>query len=160
MNEQPLDGRLICLGVTGSIAAYKSAELARAFIAAGAEVQALMTRSAAAFLGPLTLETLTRRRVMNDPLALLPDQRIEHIVAADTADVIVVAPATARWIAAMAHGLSDDVVTATCLATAAPVVVAPAMDGEMYGHPATRANVATIRDWGYTVVEPEDGALA
>lgn len=156
----PLAGRLVCLGVTGSIAAYKSAELARALVAAGAEVQALMTRSAATFLGPLTLETLTRRRVMSDPLTLLPDQRIEHIVAADTADVIVVAPATARWLAAMAHGLSDDVVTATCLATSAPVVVAPAMDGEMYAHPATQANLARLREFGYRIVEPEDGPLA
>ncbi|TAM78475.1 MAG: bifunctional phosphopantothenoylcysteine decarboxylase/phosphopantothenate--cysteine ligase CoaBC [Chloroflexota bacterium] len=156
----PLAGRLVCLGVTGSIAAYKSAELARALIAAGAEVQALMTHSAAAFLRPLTLETLTRRRVMSDPLALLPDQRIGHIVAADTADAIVVAPATARWLAAMAHGLSDDVVTATCLATSAPVVVAPAMDGEMYAHPATQANLARLREFGYRIVEPEEGPLA
>ena len=91
-----------------------------------------MTHSAQAFLGPLTLQTLTRRRPMTDPLELLPDQRIAHIVAADSADLILVAPATARWMAAMAAGLADDVITATCLASAAPVVVAPAMDGEMY----------------------------
>lgn len=155
-----LEGRLVLLGVTGSIAAYKSAELARALIAAGADVQPLMTHSAQAFLGPLTLQTLTRRRPMTDPLELLPDQRIAHIVAADSADVIIVAPATARWLAAMANGLADDVITATCLASAAPVVIAPAMDGEMYAHPATRANVETLRSFGYTIVEPEVGPLA
>jgi phosphopantothenoylcysteine decarboxylase / phosphopantothenate---cysteine ligase len=155
-----LEGRLVVLGVTGSIAAYKAAELARALIAAGAEVQAAMTHSAAQFLGPLTLETLTRRKVQLDPLELLPDSRIGHIVAADTADLVVVAPATARWMAAMAAGLADDVVTAICLATAARVVVAPAMDGEMWSHPATRANADTLRSYGYAIVEPDEGPLA
>ena len=155
-----LDGRLILLGVTGSIAAYKAAELARALIAEGADVQALMTHSAQAFLGPLTLQTLTRRKPMTDPLELLPDQRISHIVAADSADLILVAPATARWIAAMAAGLSDDVITATCLASTAPVVVAPAMDGEMYGHLATVGNVLKLKTYGYKIVEPEFGPLA
>lgn len=155
-----LEGRLILLGVTGSIAAYKSAELARALTAGGADVQPLMTHSAQAFIGPLTLQTLTRRRPMTDPLELLPDQRISHIVAADSADLILVAPATARWMAAMASGLADDVITATCLATTAPVVVAPAMDGEMFMHPQTRANVARLREFGYSIVEPEEGPLA
>jgi len=156
----PLQGRLILLGVTGSIAAYKAAELVRLLMAAGADVQVLMTHSAAQFIGPLTLETLSRRRVMLDPLELLADRRIGHIVAADSADAILVAPATARWLGAMANGLADDVVTATCLASAAPVVVAPAMDGEMYAHPATRTNVERLRSFGYTIVEPEVGALA
>jgi phosphopantothenoylcysteine decarboxylase/phosphopantothenate--cysteine ligase len=160
VSERPLEGRLIVLGVTGSIAAYKAAELARALIAAGAEVQAAMTHSAARFLGPLTLETLTRRRVQLDPLELLADSRIGHVVAAETADAIVIAPATARWMAAMANGLADDVITAICLASAAPVVVAPAMDGEMWAHPATRANAETLRGFGYMLVEPEAGPLA
>jgi phosphopantothenoylcysteine decarboxylase/phosphopantothenate--cysteine ligase len=155
-----LEGRLVLLGVTGSIAAYKSAELARALIAAGAEVQPLMTHSAQAFLGPLTLQALTRHPPMTDPLELLPDQRIAHIVAADSADLVLVAPATARWLAAMANGLAGDVITATCLATKAPVVVAPAMDAGMYEHPATRANVEKLRSFGYAVVEPETGPLA
>jgi phosphopantothenoylcysteine decarboxylase / phosphopantothenate---cysteine ligase len=156
----PLAGRLVVLGVTGSIAAYKSAEVARLLLAEGAEVQPVMTRSAQAFLGPLTLETLTRRRPMVDALELLPDARIGHIVAADAADVILVAPATARWLAAMAIGLADDALTATCLASAAPVVVAPAMDGEMYAHPQTQANIERLRSFGYVVVEPETGPLA
>ncbi len=155
-----LEGRLILLGVTGSIAAYKAAELVRLLSADGADVQVLMTHTAAQFIGPLTLETLSRRPVMLDPLELLPDRRIAHIVAADTADAILVAPATARWLGAMANGLADDVVTATCLASAAPVIVAPAMDGEMYAHPATRGNVARLRSFGYDIVEPEVGPLA
>ena len=155
-----LDGRLVLLGVTGSIAAYKSAELSRALTAAGADVQTLLSRSASAFIGALTLETLTRRRPMTDPLELLPDQRIGHIVAADSADAVLVAPATARWLGAMAAGLADDVITATCLATVAPVVVCPAMDGEMWNHPATRRNIETLRGFGYTIVEPEQGSLA
>jgi phosphopantothenoylcysteine decarboxylase/phosphopantothenate--cysteine ligase len=157
---RPLDGRLIVLGIAGSIAAYKGAEIVRALSAAGAEVQVEMTHSATQFIGPLTLETLSRRPVMLDPLELLPDRRISHIVAADSADAILVAPATARWLAAMAAGLADDVVTATCLASRAPVIVAPAMDGEMYAHPATQANVERLRRFGYTIVEPEVGSLA
>jgi phosphopantothenoylcysteine decarboxylase / phosphopantothenate---cysteine ligase len=155
-----LEGRLILLGVTGSIAAYKSAELARALTAAGADVQVLMSHTAQQFIGPLTLQTLTRRRPMTDPLELLPDQRIAHIVAADSADLILVAPATANWLASMAAGLAGDVITVTCLASSAPVVVAPAMDGDMYAHPATRANVEKLAAWGYTIVEPEVGPLA
>ena len=160
--DLPLEGRLVVLGVTGSIAAYKSAELARALQVAGAEVQPVMTHSAARFIGPLTLETLTRRKVMLDPLELLPDGRIGHIVAADTADAIVVAPATARWISAMAAGMSDDEITAACLAAwgGAPVIVAPAMDGEMYSHPATRGNLDRLRSYGYSIVEPDEGPLA
>src|SRR3954451_10723309 len=119
-----------------------------------------MSHTAQHFIGPLTLQTLTRRRPMTDPLELLPDQRIAHIVAADTADLILVAPATANWLPAMAAGLAGDVVTVTCLASSAPVVVAPAMDGDMYSHPATRANVAKLAEWGYTIVEPEVGELA
>ena len=158
--DRPLAGRLVLLGVTGSIAAYKAAELVRLLSAAGADVQVLMSRTATAFIGPLTLEALSRREVMLDPLELLPDRRIGHVVAADSADAIVVAPATARWLGAMGAGLADDVVTATCLASAAPVVVAPAMDGEMYAHPATVANVERLRSWGYTIVEPGFGPLA
>ena len=160
MSGGPLEGRLILLGVTGSIAAYKAAELVRLLAAAGAEVQVMMSRSATAFIGPLTMETLSGRPVMTDPLELQSDRRISHIVAADSADAILVAPATARWLGAMAHGLADDVITATCLASAAPVVAAPAMDGEMYDHPATVANVARLREFGYTIVEPEEGPLA
>lgn len=156
-----LGGRLIALGVTGSIAAYKAAELVRLLEADGADVVVLMTPGAARFAAPLTLEALSGHAVETDVLALLPDGRIGHIVVADTCDAIVVAPATASWLGAMANGLAGDVVTATCLASAAPVVVAPAMDGEMYAHPATQGNVARLRDaFGYAIVEPEVGPLA
>ena len=155
-----LEGRLILLGITGSIAAYKSAELARALIAEGADVQVLMSWTAQQFIGPLTLQTLTRRRPMTDPLELLPDQRIAHIVAADSADLILVAPATANWLGSMAAGLAGDVITVTCLASTAPVVVAPAMDGDMYAHPATKANVEKLASWGYSIVQPDFGPLA
>ena len=156
-----LEGRLIGLGVTGSIAAYKAVELLRLLRAEGADVVAMLTPAATAFVGPLTFASLSRHPVETDVLALLPDGRISHIVVADTADALVVAPATAHWLGAMAHGLSGDVVTATALATSAPVVVAPAMDGDMWTHPATKANVARLRDeFGYAIVEPETGELA
>jgi len=156
-----LEGRLIGLGVTGSIAAYKAGELLRLLRAEGADVVAMLTPAATAFVGPLTFQALSRHAVETDVLALLPDGRIGHIVVADTVDAIVVAPATAHWLSAMASGLSGDVVTATALASSAPVVVAPAMDGDMWTHPATRDNVARLRDaFGYTIVEPAAGELA
>jgi len=156
-----LAGRLIAVGVTGSIAAYKAADLVRRLGDEGAEVVVLMTPSATRFVGPLTFAALTRHPVETDVGGLLPDQRIGHIVVADSSDAIVVAPATAHWLAAMATGLAGDAVTAACLATTAPVIVAPAMDGEMYAHPATRGNVARLRDeFGYRIVEPEAGPLA
>jgi phosphopantothenoylcysteine decarboxylase/phosphopantothenate--cysteine ligase len=156
-----LAGRLIVLGITGSIAAYKSPEIVRALRAEGADVQALLTPAATRFVSPLTLRTLTGHAVDADLLDLLPDGRIGHIVAADSADAILIAPATAQWIGAMASGLAGDVVTAACLATTAPVIVAPAMDGEMWAHAATQTNATRLRDdFGYALVAPESGALA
>jgi phosphopantothenoylcysteine decarboxylase / phosphopantothenate---cysteine ligase len=156
-----LTGRLVALGITGSIAAFKAVDLLRLFRAEGADVVVLMTPSATRFVAPLTLAALSRRPVDADVLDLLPDGRIGHVITADAADVVVVAPATAHWLGAMAHGLAADVVTATCLATSAPVVVGPAMDGDMYAHPATQANVRILREeFGYRIVEPETGGLA
>jgi phosphopantothenoylcysteine decarboxylase/phosphopantothenate--cysteine ligase len=156
-----LGGRFIGLGVTGSIAAYKAVELLRLLRAEGAEVQCILSNGASRFVAPLALEALSRRRVDADVLALLPDGRIGHIIVADAADAIVVAPATAAWMAAMASGLASDTVTATCLATSAPIVVAPAMDGDMWAHPATQANAARLRDgFGYAIVGPDVGPLA
>ena len=160
-SQARLAGRLIALGVTGSIAAYKAVELLRLLTAEGADVVVLLSPSATRFVGPLTFEALSRHPVQSDLMELLPDGRIGHIVVADSADAIVVAPATAHWLGAMANGLASDVVTAACLATTAPVVVAPAMDGEMWAHPATQANVARLRDaFGYVIVDPEAGPLA
>ncbi|MES1239494.1 MAG: bifunctional phosphopantothenoylcysteine decarboxylase/phosphopantothenate--cysteine ligase CoaBC, partial [Chloroflexota bacterium] len=156
-----LDGRLIALGVTGSISAYKAVELLRLLTAEGADVVTLLSPSAQRFVGPLSFAALSRHPVETDVLDLLPDGRIGHIVVADTADAVVVAPDTAHFLAAMAAGLAGDVVTAACLATSAPVVVAPAMDGDMWTHPATAANVSRLRDvFGYSVVAPESGPLA
>ena len=156
-----LAGRLVVLGITGSIAAYKSPEIVRALRAEGADVQALLTPAATRFVSPLTLRTLTGHAVDADLLDLLPDGRIGHIVAADSADALLIAPATAQWIGAMASGLAGDVVTAACLATTAPVIVAPAMDGEMWAHAATQTNATRLRDdFGYALVAPESGALA
>jgi phosphopantothenoylcysteine decarboxylase / phosphopantothenate---cysteine ligase len=156
-----LQGRLIGLGVTGSIAAYKAPEIVRGLQAEGAEVVCILTQSATRFVSPLTLQALSRHTVETDVLSLLPDDRIGHIVVADTADAIVVAPATAHWLAAMASGLAGDSVTAACLATTAPVIVAPAMDGEMYAHPATQANVHRLAtDFHYAIIDPERGPLA
>ena len=165
MTDEPrvgrLQGRLIALGVTGSIAAYKAVELLRLLTAEGADVVVLLSPSATRFVGPLSFAALSRHPVESDVLDLLPDGRIGHIVVADSADAIVVAPATAHWLAAMANGLAGDVVTAAALATTAPVVVAPAMDGDMWTHPATVANVGKLRSaFGYTVVAPETGPLA
>ena len=156
-----LEGRLIGLGVCGSIAAYKAVELLRLLRGEGADVVVMLTPSAATFVGPLTFGALSRHAVETDVLGLLPDQRIGHIVVADTADAVVVAPATARWLGAMANGIANDVVTATCLATPAPVIFAPAMDGDMWTHRATRDNVARLQDdFGYRMVPPETGSLA
>ena len=156
-----LAGRLIGLGVTGSIAAYKAVELLRSLRAEGADVVVMLTPSATRFVGPLSFAALSRHPVETDVLDLLPDGRIGHIVVADSADAIVVAPATAHWLGAMANGLAADAPTAACLATSAPVVVAPAMDGDMWTHPATVDNVVRLRDhFGYTIVPPDTGALA
>jgi phosphopantothenoylcysteine decarboxylase/phosphopantothenate--cysteine ligase len=156
-----LEGRLIALGACGSIAAYKAVELVRLFRAEGAEVVVMLTPAAAQFVSPLTLAALSRHAVETDVLGLLPDQRIGHIVVADTADAVVVAPATARWLGAMANGIASDAVTAACLATSAPVVFCPAMDGDMWTHPATRDNVARLQDdFGYVMVPPDTGELA
>jgi phosphopantothenoylcysteine decarboxylase / phosphopantothenate---cysteine ligase len=156
-----LEGRLVALGVTGSIAAYKAVELLRLLTSEGADVVVLLSPSAQRFVGPLSFAALSRHPVETDVLDLLPDGRIGHIVIADSADAFLVAPATAHWLGAMANGLAGDVVTAAALATSAPMVVAPAMDGDMWTHPATIDNVARLRDvFGYSIVAPESGALA
>ena len=159
--EGRLAGRLIGLGVTGSIAAYKAVELLRLLRAEGADVAVMLSPAAGRFVGPLSFAALSRHPVETDVMDLMPDGRIGHIVLADSADAIVVAPATAHFLGAMATGMAGDVVTATTLATGAPVIVAPAMDGEMWAHPATQANAARLRDdFGYTIVAPATGPLA
>lgn len=150
----------IILGVCGSIAAYKAAALASALYQAGAQVQVAMTRAATHLITPLTFESLTHRPVVQDVLALGADSEIEHVQLAKRADLLLIAPATATTIARLAHGLADDALSALALATRAPIVVAPAMETGMWEHPATVANVNTLRARGVTIVEPGTGHLA
>jgi len=155
-----LTGTRILLGVTGSIAAYKAAALLRELTRRGAEVTCAMTESASRFVAPLTFETLSRRPVLTDLYAQDYEGQIAHIAAAGEADLFVVAPATAHTLAKFAHGLADDFVTNLFLAATCPVLLAPAMDAEMWRHPATQANVATLRQRGVQFVGPASGELA
>jgi phosphopantothenoylcysteine decarboxylase / phosphopantothenate---cysteine ligase len=153
------------LGVGGGIAAYKSAELARALMERGFRVQVVMTGAARQFVQPLTFAALTGNKVITDLFSPgsaedTLSSAIEHIGVAQDNDVLVVAPATADLLARFAHGLADDFLTTMYLAFTGPVVIAPAMNTNMWNHPATRANLATLRQRGHTIVDPEEGALA
>src|SRR5574338_983804 len=162
MNEAlgPLAGRRIVVGVSGSIAAYKAVALVRLLADRGAVVDVAMTKAATRFVGPLTFASLTHRPVLDDVFELDADQQIAHIELAEAADAIVLAPATANLLGELAAGLVGDAVTAIACASRAPVLVAPAMDAGMWTHPATQRNVATLREFGYVIVEPEVGELA
>jgi phosphopantothenoylcysteine decarboxylase/phosphopantothenate--cysteine ligase len=153
-------GRFVVLAVTGSIAVYKTIDLARRLTQAGATVQVVMTRGAAEFVTPLTFQALTYRPVEVEMFAMQDERAAGHVAMGRQADVVVVAPATAHVIARLAHGFSDDLVATTVLATDAPVVIAPAMETHMWRNAATQANVALLRARGVRIVEPETGALA
>ena len=155
-----LNGKRILLGVTGSIAAYKAVELLRLLTKAGAEVQVVMTEAATKFVAPLTFETLTRQPVLLDMWSLEYSHRIGHIEATQHADLFVVAPATARTIARLALGLGDDFLSCIYLASRCPVVVAPAMDCDMFEHQAVQDNLGRLRNRGVHIVEPDTGPLA
>ena len=154
-----VQGKRVFVGVTGSIAAYKAVELVRELTRRGAQVRVAMTRAATEFVQPLTFEALTGQRVLVN-LFDASDGEIEHVESAHQVDVVVVAPATANALARFAAGLADDVVAATVLATAAPVVVAPAMESGMWLNQATVQNVARLQARGVSVVPPGSGALA
>ncbi|MEW6367410.1 MAG: bifunctional phosphopantothenoylcysteine decarboxylase/phosphopantothenate--cysteine ligase CoaBC [Acidobacteriota bacterium] len=161
MSDDIMDaGRLIGLGVTGSISAYKSAELLRALQKRGYEVQPIMTREAALFIGPLTLQALSRRKVMLDPFDLHEESSISHIHVADSMAMLLVAPATANIIAKFAAGIADDFLTCVYLAARCPVLIAPAMNSNMYLHAATQANIEKLRSRGVEFIDPEEGYLA
>ena len=153
-----LAGRRIVLGITGGVAAYKAAYLARRLIELDANVRVVMTRSATKFVGEQTLAAITGENPVADLFG--GDDVSPHTTLARWADTIVVAPATAATLSRLATGLSEDPVSATVLASTAPVVVAPAMHTEMWEHPATQRNVATLVEDGYTIVGPDQGALA
>lgn len=155
-----LEGKKIVLGVTGSIAAYKAAILASTLTQAGAQVDVIMTESATKLVAPLTFQSLTKRPVHTDMFRLLEQTDITHVSLGVGADLLVIAPATANTLAKMAIGMADDLLSTTVLAARCPIVVAPAMDAEMYENPATQENVAKLRERGVVVVEPEFGRLA
>jgi phosphopantothenoylcysteine decarboxylase/phosphopantothenate--cysteine ligase len=148
----------IILGVGGGIAAYKSAEVARLLMQEGHAVQAVMTRAAEEFIRPLSFAALTGRKTLTDLFAI--ESAIEHISVAQENELMAIAPATADLIAKLAHGLADDFLTTLYLAFTGPVVVAPSMNSNMWHHPATQANLETLRQRGHRIVEPESGYLA
>ena len=156
----PLANSRIALGVTGSIACYKAVDLASKLRQASALVDVIMTPDACKFLAPLTFQSITHRPVVTDVFDPQSELSIDHVAIAERADAVIVAPATANTIAKIAHGLADDALTTTILATRAPLIVAPAMDAHMYDNAATQRNVATLRDLGCVIAGPASGRLA
>ncbi len=158
MTPDVLVGRRILLGVTGSIAAYKACEIARLLVRAGAEVSVAMTRAATELVGPLTFHNLTGRPVATEMFDA--DGYFRHLEAARDCELALVAPATANTIAKLAHGLADDLLSTAMLAVTAPVAIAPAMNTRMYLHPAVRANLARLVEYGHRIIDPDEGELA
>ena len=158
--SSPLAGRRVLLCVCGGIAAYKSVELVRRLRDAGAEVQVAMTADALQFVGAPTFQAVSGRTVRSSLWDEAAEAAMGHIELARWAELVLVAPATANTIAKLAHGLADDLVSTLCLATTAPIVVAPAMNHRMWGHAATQANVATLRARGVRLLGPDDGPQA
>jgi len=151
---------LIALGITGGIGAYKAVEVARGLQKAGHDVVAVMTRGARKFVGPLTFEAITRRRVITDQFTPGINSDIEHIALASDIDLLLVAPATANIIGKFANGIADDFLTSLYLATQAPVLIAPAMNTNMFEHPSVRGNMSRLMERGVQFVDPGSGYLA
>lgn len=155
-----LKNKTILLGVTGGIAAYKSASLASMLVKSGAEVRVIMTKHAVNFINPITFESLTGHKCITDTFDRNFEFKVEHVALAQKADVIMIAPATANVIAKLAYGLADDMLTTTVLASKAPKIIAPAMNTGMYENPVTQANLETLRKYGMEVITPAKGYLA
>ncbi|MCU6708956.1 bifunctional phosphopantothenoylcysteine decarboxylase/phosphopantothenate--cysteine ligase CoaBC [Paenibacillus sp. J5C_2022] len=155
-----MHGKRILLGVTGGIAAYKAAALTSKMVQAGAHVDVIMTESAARFITPLTLQTLSRNRVHIDTFDEQDPSVVSHIHLADHADLIIIAPATANTIAKLAGGFADDMLSTTLLAATCPILIAPAMNVHMYEHPAVVDNMKLLADRGVMFIEPGTGQLA
>lgn len=155
-----LNGKRIVLGISGGIAAFKAASLCSALVKAGAHVDVIMTKGATQFITPLTLQTISRHRVITDVFAEDDPAVVSHIDLADSADFVVIAPATANVIAKMAYGIADDMLTTTVLATRAPILVAPAMNVHMYNHPTVQNNMKILEQRGVAFIEPGVGQLA
>src|SRR5205809_4637709 len=151
---------LIALGVTGGIGAYKAVEVARGLQKKGHEVVAVMTHSATRFVGPATFEAITQRRVITDPFEASMNADIEHIALASTVDLLLIAPATANIIGKLANGIADDFLSTLYTATRAPVLIAPAMNTQMFEHEAVRKNLDTLAARGARFVAPGEGYLA
>ncbi len=158
--SNPLESKRVTLGVTGSIACYKSVDLASKLTQAGAIVDVVMTKGATNFLTPLTFGSITHAPVVCDVYDPQSELSMDHIAVAERSDVLLVAPATANTIAKLAWGFADDALTTTVLATQAPVIVAPAMDAHMYEHPATQENVAKLESRGVVIAGPAEGRMA
>jgi phosphopantothenoylcysteine synthetase/decarboxylase len=152
--------KTVVLGVTGSIAAYKSADLASLLVKRGHDVRVVMTRSAQRFITPLTLQTLSKNPVTTDVFDEQHGWCPGHIELADLADLLLVAPASAAALARLANGLADDALTCIALASRAPLVIAPAMNGKMWSHPATQQNTDVLRARGAVIIGPDEGMLA
>lgn len=156
----PLNNKRVVLGVTGSIACYKAADLASKLVQNGALVDVILTSAATQFVSELTFRSITHRSVFTDLYSSESELSINHVALAETADIIVVAPTTANTIAKIANGISDDVLTTTILATRAPIIIAPAMDANMFDNAATQANVTTLITRGVFIAGPANGRLA
>ena len=155
-----LNNKRIIMGITGSIAAYKSVILARLLKKAGANIDVVMSDGATRFVTPLTLKAITHQLVMSDMYDLKSYLKINHVSLAERCDLIVIAPATANTIAKLANGFADNPVTATVLASRSPIIICPAMDGHMYENPVTTENVSKLKSRGFIVLGPESGELA
>ncbi|MGH7838153.1 MAG: bifunctional phosphopantothenoylcysteine decarboxylase/phosphopantothenate--cysteine ligase CoaBC, partial [Candidatus Binataceae bacterium] len=155
-----LTEKTVVVGICGGIAAYKSGELVRLLVTAGARVRVMMTRNAAEFITPLTLQTLSQNPVATETFSLTQESEIGHVRLADGADAIVIAPATANVIAKAAAGIADDLLTTVLLAARCPLAFAPAMNVHMYAHPTVAENLDKLRGRGVTIIEPDAGALA
>ncbi len=160
MEYEVLAGKKVVLGVSGSIAAYKAVAVASALTQAGATVDVVMTPEATELVRPLSFQAITHRPVQTDMFSLLAETEIGHVTLGHHADVVLIAPATANTLAKLALGLADDMLATTVLATTAPLVIAPAMDADMYDNPAVQQNVRTLRERGATIVEPGHGRMA
>jgi len=160
MSYEVLAGRKIVLGVSGSIAAYKAVAVASALTQAGATVDVIMTPEATELVRPLSFQAITHRPVHTDMFSLLAETEIGHVTLGHHADAVLIAPATANTLAKLALGLADDMLATTVLASTAPLVIAPAMDADMYDNPAVQQNVRILRERGATIIEPGHGRMA
>ena len=158
--KSPFQDKRLLLGVTGSIAAYKAAELASKLTQEGAQVDVILTEAATQFVTPLTFQSVTGRRAYTDADLWGSEGHVQHIALGHSADLLAIAPITANTLARLAHGLADNLLGVATLAASCPVLVAPAMDGGMFSHPATQANLEILRNRGVIVVGPAEGRMA